>query len=75
MSSFTVRGATLITSRGEEREDLVVVDGRIAHRGEGDPVGEIVDASGLWLVPGMVDTHVHLMDPGPTVREDFPTGT
>ena len=25
--------------------------------------------------PGMVDTHVHLMDPGPTEREDFPTGT
>ncbi|HEU4895463.1 MAG TPA: dihydroorotase family protein, partial [Acidimicrobiia bacterium] len=75
MSSFTVRGATLITSRGEEREDLVVVDGRIAHHGGGDPAGEVVDASGLWLVPGMVDTHVHLMDPGPTEREDFPTGT
>jgi dihydroorotase (multifunctional complex type) len=27
------------------------------------------------VMPGMVDTHVHLMDPGDTTREDFPTGT
>jgi dihydroorotase (multifunctional complex type) len=37
--------------------------------------GAVVDASGLLVLPGMVDTHVHLMDPGPTEREDFPTGT
>ena len=35
----------------------------------------MVDASGLLVLPGMVDTHVHLMDPGPTEREDFPQGT
>jgi dihydroorotase (multifunctional complex type) len=75
MPSFTIRGATLVTDQGEERADLMVVDGRIAHRGPGDPVGEIVDGSGLLVMPGMVDTHVHLMDPGPTEREDFPTGT
>jgi dihydroorotase (multifunctional complex type) len=34
-----------------------------------------IDAGGLLVMPGMVDTHVHLMDPGPTEREDFPTGT
>jgi dihydroorotase (multifunctional complex type) len=37
--------------------------------------GIVVDASGLIVLPGMVDTHVHLMDPGPTEREDFPHGT
>jgi allantoinase len=75
MTSFTMRGATLVTGHGEESGDLVVMDGRVARRGEGDPVGEVVDVSGLLLLPGMVDTHVHLMDPGPTEREDFPTGT
>ncbi len=40
------------------------------------PVSGIVfDASGLIVLPGMVDTHVHLMEPGPTEREDFPHGT
>lgn len=75
MTSFTVRGATLVSSQGEERADLVVSDGRIAHRGETNAVGAVIDATGLYLLPGMVDTHVHLMDPGPTEREDFPTGT
>ena len=37
--------------------------------------GNVVDASGMIILPGMVDTHVHLMDPGPTEREDFPHGT
>jgi len=75
MPSFTIRGAAVVTAHGEATADLVVADGRIAHLGEGDPVGEVVDASGLLVLPGMVDTHVHLMDPGPTEREDFPTGT
>src|SRR5690606_668944 len=34
-----------------------------------------VDASGLLVLPGAVDTHVHLMDPGSTDRGDFPTGS
>ncbi|MDP9494327.1 MAG: dihydroorotase family protein, partial [Actinomycetota bacterium] len=33
------------------------------------------DVSGLIILPGMVDTHVHLMDPGDTEREDFIHGT
>jgi dihydroorotase (multifunctional complex type) len=37
--------------------------------------GIVVDASRLIVLPGMVDTHVHLMDPGATDREDFPHGT
>jgi len=36
---------------------------------------ESVDASGLLVMPGMVDAHVHFMDPGDPSREDFPTGT
>ena len=34
-----------------------------------------VDAAGLFLLPGMVDGHVHFQDPGDTTREDFITGT
>lgn len=34
-----------------------------------------MDVSGLIILPGMVDTHVHLMDPGDTEREDFIHGT
>lgn len=70
------RGATVVTPRGRHRRDVHVLDGRIVDTGAAVPAAkETVDADGLLLMPGMVDTHVHLMDPGPTEREDFPTGT
>ena len=70
-----IRGGTLVSSTGTQRGDLLVVDGRIAMIDQAPPADEVVDASGLLVLPGMVDTHVHLMDPGDTTREDFPTGT
>ncbi|MFB0506617.1 MAG: dihydroorotase family protein [Thermodesulfobacteriota bacterium] len=37
--------------------------------------GEVIDADGLFVLPGAIDGHVHMMDPGYTDREDFITGT
>ncbi len=75
MSELTLRGGTIVTPGGMRRADLGVRDGVIRAVGDLEPVGAVVDATGLLVLPGMVDTHVHLMDPGPTEREDFPTGT
>jgi allantoinase len=36
---------------------------------------EMIDAKGLYILPGAIDGHVHMMDPGYTEREDFTTGT
>jgi dihydroorotase (multifunctional complex type) len=36
---------------------------------------EVIDAKGCYVLPGAIDGHVHMMDPGYTEREDFPTGT
>src|SRR4030042_3940728 len=36
---------------------------------------KIIDARGLHILPGAIDGHVHMMDPGYTDREDFTTGT
>src|SRR4030043_2064885 len=36
---------------------------------------ETIDANGLYVLPGAIDGHVHMMDPGYTEREDFTTGT
>lgn len=75
-SDLTIKGATVVTSEGAQRSDIAVRDGAIAVvRPELEVAGAVIDASGLLAFPGMVDTHVHLMDPGPTEREDFPTGT
>jgi allantoinase len=39
------------------------------------PAGEIVDATGLHVLPGLIDTHVHTRHPGVAAREDFQSGT
>lgn len=73
--ALTFKGGTLVSAMGQTRADLVAVDGKVSAVGDVTPVGKVMDVSGLLLLPGMVDTHVHLMDPGSTEREDFPTGT
>lgn len=77
-ADLAIVGGTVVTGTGAGRADVVVRGGRIAEvrRGGGDVGADTtIDAGGLLVMPGMVDTHVHLMDPGPTEREDFPTGT
>lgn len=71
---LAVLGGTVVTPGG--RAHLYVREGRVAALStERLPAREEVDASGLFVLPGMVDAHVHFMDPGDPSREDFPTGS
>lgn len=70
-----VRGGTVVTEHGRAQLDVHITDGRIAHVGRPRPAQEEIDATGLLVMPGMVETHAHLMDPGDSSREDFPSGT
>jgi len=72
---LAVVGGTIVTSTRLARADVLVRNGRVAGFGPPPAGARTVDAGGLFVLPGMVDTHVHLMDPGPIEREDFPTGT
>jgi dihydroorotase len=38
------------------------------------PDADFLDATGLWLLPGLIDCHVHLREPGQTHKEDISTG-
>ncbi|MBL8137805.1 MAG: amidohydrolase family protein [Acidobacteria bacterium] len=75
---LVVRGGTLVTSAGLRAADLAVRGGRIvsvdppgaAPRGEAE-----LDATGLHILPGVIDTHVHTRHPGVPEREDFLSGT
>ena len=73
-----IKNARIVSpADGLDREngDILVRDGKIAAIGK-DLVtdGEVIDASGLTAVPGLVDMHVHLRDPGQTQKEDILTG-
>ncbi len=55
--------------------DILISGGRIAEVGENISADtEMIDASGLYAIPGLVDMHVHLRDPGQTQKEDIITG-
>ncbi|NLG10329.1 MAG: dihydroorotase [Coriobacteriaceae bacterium] len=56
--------------------DISVRDGRIAEVGQdlSIPKGLTIDLTGKVLVPGLVDMHVHLRDPGQEYKEDIRTG-
>ena len=76
MMDLTIRGATVVTPAGRFPADIHVRDGKIATLGTLDTSSaQSVDAGGLLAIPGVVDSHVHFMDPGETEREDFVTGS
>ena len=54
--------------------DILIEDGKIAAVGNDLAAERVIDASGLTAVPGLVDMHVHLRDPGQTAKEDILTG-
>jgi len=76
---LAVCGGTLVTEYGIFKGNLAVDDqGRIASmtaEGVAPEADETIDATGLLVLPGAVDGHSHLNDPGYTDSEDFYTGT
>jgi allantoinase len=74
---LSIKGGKIASPAGVVDADLYVQDGKVLAIGriEGVSAKESVDAGGLIVMPGAVDGHVHMMDPGHTEREDFTTGT
>lgn len=61
----------------DEKRAVVVEDGRIVglpKRAPDPKGGRVIDAKGLWLLPGLVDIHVHLREPGQEYKETVATG-
>jgi dihydroorotase len=74
MTDYLIRGAELL---GREAADVVISDGAIAEVGAGlsRAGAQVVDADGLVLLPGLVDLHTHLREPGREDAETVETGT
>src|SRR5437762_2898438 len=59
----------------DQTGDVRIAVGRIVEVGQGLTGARVVDVSGLWVVPGLIDLHVHLREPGQEYKEDIETGT
>jgi dihydroorotase len=72
-----VRGGEVANHAGRGRADVGVIDGRIAFVGDLShaSAGETVDAAGLTVLPGVIDTQVHFREPGLEWKEDLETGS
>ena len=72
-----IRGGTVADGSGEFRADIGIKDGRIAAIGhlEFSTSEESLDAAGLIIIPGVIDTQVHFREPGLEHKEDIESGT
>lgn len=72
-----VRGGEVANHAGRGPADVGVIDGRIAFIGDLSQAsaGEVFDATGLTVLPGVIDTQVHFREPGLEWKEDLETGS
>jgi dihydroorotase len=72
-----VRGGTLVNHDGQGPGDVGVRNGKIAAIGDlgAASAGEILNAVGLHVLPGVIDTQVHFREPGKEYKEDLESGS
>ncbi len=75
-----IRGGTVVTASDTFAAALGIKDGRIAAIADtlDDPDAEIIDATGRLILPGGIDSHVHISQPsgdGIVMADDFESGT
>jgi allantoinase len=77
-STILVHGGQLVDELSVREADLLIEDGRVKSILPPDArqaAEQVVDASGLHILPGVVDAHVHFNEPGRTDWEGFVSGT
>src|SRR3954449_4554096 len=64
MTDLVIRGGTVVTATGSRRADIAVAGGRIVAiepdlSGPAAAADEVIDATGLLVLPGVIDVHTH----------------
>ncbi len=77
---LVITNGRLVDEHGSRDVDIAVTDGRfsaVTPPGTlaGSAAAEVIDAAGLWLLPGFIDPHVHCRAPDHPEREDFASGS
>lgn len=77
MKELLIKNANVVSPADsiDGKYDILINDGKIVAIDKNLMTdGETVNAEGLYAIPGLVDMHVHLRDPGQTYKEDILTG-
>ncbi len=78
MSTILIKNGRVIDpdTKLDAVADVYLSEGKIAAVGTNleQEANVVVDAEGCWVMPGLIDLHVHLRDPGLTWKEDIETG-
>lgn len=76
---FVLRGGRIFDPAAQRPVDMVadlrLHGGRIVEIGRGLVAPRIIDVKDLWVVPGLVDLHVHFREPGHEYKEDIDSGS
>jgi dihydroorotase len=72
-----IRNGTLVLPWGLEPADIGVTHGVVTTLAPGSAAeaAEVIDATGLHVLPGLIDAHTHLRDPAQAAVESIPSGT
>lgn len=72
-----LRGGTLVNHDGSGLRDVGVTNGTIMEIGDlsGASAGQVIDCTGLHILPGVIDTQVHFREPGLDHKEDLESGS
>lgn len=80
MTKTLIKGGIIVNEGRSQKGDLLIDDGVIAESKQGelqakqansDTTPDVIDASGCYVLPGIIDTHVHFRDPGLTDKADI----
>jgi len=74
---LSIKDGKIYTPQGFTEGSIYIDEGKIVAIAKSGLIrsDKIVDARGSFILPGMIDMHVHLRDPGSPEREDFESGT
>ena len=79
MEKLLIKNAVIYSSKGKRNADIISVDGKIANIGENLSESfdglNIIDAKGLMVLPGIIDSQVHFREPGLEHKECIETGS
>jgi len=70
-----IRNGTVWTPGGPIEADIGVIGGKIVGIGVSGDAGEVIDCTGLTVLPGVIDSQVHFREPGLEAKEDLESGS